>query len=93
MKSIVLTITTIIEVEDNVKIDEIKGHDELGMHINVNGHLLQPIVDFTEYNGADKDGSQTWGPLEDDNIGQKLFDGIINEGYTILEAKKEDNDA
>ena len=90
MKSIVLTITTVIEVGDNVKIEEIKDNSDLGQHIHINGHMLQPIIDFTEYQGSDKDGSHNWGPLEDDDIGQLLIDGISDEGYSILEINKKE---
>jgi hypothetical protein len=91
MKSIVVTITTVIEVGDNVKIEEIKNNNDLGQHILINGHMLQPIIDFAEYQGIDKDGSHNWGPLEDDDIGQLLIDGIGDEGYSILEINNKEN--
>ncbi len=88
MKKIILTVTSVIEVDDSVKIEEIKGHIELGDHINVMGHKVQPTIHFLEYEG-NKSGDDSWGPVDED-ISDSLFDGIIDEGYTIIEIADEE---
>ena len=79
---VVITVTAVYDLPDDVEIEEIVDEDlSYGQHIVFNGHKLQPVIEFLEYEGKDGD-THGWGEpqVEIDEV----YDSILSEEYTVI---------
>ncbi|MCL2689981.1 MAG: hypothetical protein FWE57_09085 [Chitinispirillia bacterium] len=79
---VVITVTAVYDLPDDVEIEEIVDEDlSYGQHIVFNGHKLQPVIEFLEYEGKDAD-THGWGEpqVEIDEV----YDSILSEEYTVI---------
>ncbi|KMQ52587.1 hypothetical protein CHISP_0356 [Chitinispirillum alkaliphilum] len=79
---VVITVTAVYDLPDNVEIKEVESEGvSYGQHININGHKLQPVIEFLEYEGKVED-SHSWGEPKEDIDG--VYERLENEEYNIL---------
>ncbi|NLW33243.1 MAG: hypothetical protein GXY77_17500 [Fibrobacter sp.] len=88
---VVMTVTAIYDVPDNTEFVEVEEKGEsYGMHIVVDGHKFQPVVEFLEYQGK-VEGNHSWGE-PDEEVVNRIYDGIEDEAYTLMLVKNNDEE-
>ncbi len=84
---LVLTVTAVFDLSEDIGIEEIKeDNNHYGSHIIYNGHKIQPVIDFLEYQGK-IDNTHTW-EAPDEQINEEIYDSLISEEYTIIQLEK-----
>ncbi|MDG5814720.1 hypothetical protein QA601_06515 [Chitinispirillales bacterium ANBcel5] len=78
----VITVTAVYDLPDNAKITEVEQDGvSYGQHIEINGHKLQPVIEFLEYEGKVED-SHSWGEPKEEL--DEVYENIETEEYTII---------
>jgi hypothetical protein len=84
---VVITVTAVYDFPDEVELEDlIEGEDSLGQHIVVDGHKLQPVIDFLEYEGLES-GNHAWNDANDEEFEKVLddvYDCLESEEYTLI---------
>ncbi|MDR0306936.1 MAG: hypothetical protein LBI42_08895 [Chitinispirillales bacterium] len=79
---VVITVTAVYDLPDDIEIEEITdGEVSYGEHIVFNGHKLQPVIEFLEYEGKEDD-THGWGEPQVDI--DTVYDSILSEEYTLI---------
>ncbi|MDR2728230.1 MAG: hypothetical protein LBB56_03795 [Chitinispirillales bacterium] len=85
---VVITVTAVYDLPDDVEIEEIVDEDlSYGEHIVFNGHKLQPVIEFLEYEGK-TDDTHGWGEPQVDI--DEVYDSIQSEEYTLISLDEEE---
>lgn len=79
---VVITVTAVYDLPDDVEITEVSDDGvSYGQHIVFNGHQLQPVIEFLEYEGKIED-AHSWGEPKEEL--DEIYDNIETEEYTVI---------
>jgi len=79
---VVITVTAVYDLPDDIEIEDVTdGEVSYGEHIVFNGHKLQPVIEFLEYEGK-SDDTHGWGEPKEDI--DEIYDSILSEEYTVI---------
>ena len=89
---VTVTITTILDLPDEVAIEEVideKNDLTYGQHIVYKGHKLKPYVELVEFGGNEADSAFQW-HAPDDDIAEELQEIKNEEDYLIFLSESPD---
>lgn len=88
---VVMTVTAVYDIPDDAEFTEIEENGEsYGRHIVINGHKIQPVVEFLEYQGK-VEGTHSWGEPDEEAV-NRIYDGIEDEAYSLMLVKNSDEE-
>ncbi|MFP4165482.1 MAG: hypothetical protein ACLFQB_09850 [Chitinispirillaceae bacterium] len=85
---VVITVTAVYDLPDDIDVTEVTEEGvTYGQHLDLNGHKLQPVIEFLEYEGK-KNDTHSWGePQEDVDV---VYDSIESEEYTVIALEEQE---
>ncbi len=79
---VVITVTAVYDLPDTAQLVDVADDGiSYGQHIKIDGHKIQPVIEFLEYEGKDGD-SHSWGePKPEIDV---IYEQLESEEYTII---------